>query len=64
MRILLAAPAAGTILAQMDDLAAPRPGDWGAGRLSPAAEARFVEGVEYCGRFFVGRAEAQKALYR
>ncbi len=38
--------------------------DWGAGRLDPAAEARFVEGVEYCGRFFVGMAEAQKALYK
>jgi hypothetical protein len=49
---------------QMDDLAAPRLDDWGAGRLSPGAEARFVEGVEYCGRFFVGMAEAQKALYR
>jgi len=39
-------------------------GDWGAGRLSAAAEARFIEGVEYCGRFFVGMAEAQQALYR
>jgi hypothetical protein len=38
--------------------------DWGAGRLSPEDEARFIEGVEYCGRFFVGMAEAQKALYR
>jgi hypothetical protein len=37
---------------------------WGAGRLSREAEARFVEGVEYCGRFFAGVAEAQKALYR
>jgi hypothetical protein len=38
--------------------------DWGAGRLSPEAEARFIEGVAYCGRFFMGMAEAQKALYR
>lgn len=38
--------------------------EWGAGRLSAAREARFIEGVEYCGRFFVGMAEAQKALYR
>jgi len=37
---------------------------WGAGRLSPAAEARFIEGVEYCGRFFMGEAEAQRALYK
>ena len=37
---------------------------WGAGRLSPELEARFIEGVEYCGRFFMGQAEAHKALYR
>lgn len=37
---------------------------WGAGPLSPQAEARFVEGVEYCGRFFMGQADAQQALYR
>lgn len=34
------------------------------GRLSAEAEARFVAGVEYCGRFFMGMAEAQKALYK
>jgi hypothetical protein len=28
------------------------------------AEARFVEGVAYCGRFFMGQAEAQKALFK
>lgn len=39
-------------------------GGWGAGRLSAEAEARFVAGVEYCGRFFMGMADAQKALYR
>src|SRR5438552_18718981 len=37
---------------------------WGAGPLSKEAEARFIEGVEYCGRFFMGQAEAQKTLYR
>src|SRR5262245_9913816 len=37
---------------------------WGAGRLPAEAEARFIEGVEYCGRFFMGQAEAQQALYR
>jgi len=41
----------------------PRDG-WGAGRLSPEAEARFIAGVEYCGRFFMGMADAQKALYK
>jgi hypothetical protein len=48
----------------MDASGARRRNDWGAGRLSPEAEARFIEGVEYCGRFFVGMAEAQRALYR
>lgn len=37
---------------------------WGAGRLDPGDEARFIEGVAYCGRFFMGLAEAQQALYR
>jgi hypothetical protein len=37
---------------------------WGAGQLTPAAEARFIAGVEYCGRFFVDQADAQKALYK
>ena len=40
------------------------PRTWGAGRLAPQAEARFVEGADYCGRFFKGQAEAQLALYR
>jgi hypothetical protein len=48
----------------MDGAGARSLRDWGAGRLSPEAEARFIEGVAYCGRFFVGMAEAQKALYR
>ncbi len=48
----------------MDGIAPRSRDDWGAGRLAPEAEARFIEGVEYCGRFFVGMAEAQKALYR
>lgn len=38
--------------------------DWGAGRIAPEAEARFVEGLAYCERFFMGQAEAQQALYR
>jgi len=37
---------------------------WGAGRLAADAEARFAEGVAYCGRFFMGQAEAQLALTR
>jgi hypothetical protein len=37
---------------------------WGAGPLSPEAEARFIAGVEYCGSFFMDQASAQKALYR
>ena len=37
---------------------------WGAGRMSPEAEARFLESVEYCGRFLMGRGEAHQALYK
>ena len=37
---------------------------WGAGRLSPEAEARFVQGATYCGNFFMGQAETQLALLR
>lgn len=37
---------------------------WGAGRLSPQAEARFAEGVAYCGKFFMGMSEVHEALYR
>lgn len=40
------------------------PGHWGAGTLPPEAEARFIEGVAYCGRFFMGESEAQRALYK
>jgi len=45
---------------------APRASDrtWGAGELDRNAEQRFIEGTEYCGRFFMGQAEAQLALYR
>jgi hypothetical protein len=32
--------------------------------LSLADESRFIEGVDYCGRFFMGQAEAQQALYK
>ncbi|MBI4703900.1 MAG: hypothetical protein HY744_22555 [Deltaproteobacteria bacterium] len=35
---------------------------WGAGWRSPQDEARLIEGVDYCWRFFVGEAEAQKAV--
>jgi hypothetical protein len=37
---------------------------WGAGRLSDEDEARFAAGVDECGRFFMGQAEAQLALYK
>jgi hypothetical protein len=40
------------------------PPDWGAGWMAPEAEARFAEGLDYCGRFFMGRADAQQALYK
>jgi len=43
---------------------ATKPLAWGAARMSPEAEARFVEGVEYCGRFLMGRGEVHQALYR
>ena len=38
--------------------------DWGAAWMTPEAEARFVEGLEYCGKFFMGQADAQQALYQ
>jgi hypothetical protein len=37
---------------------------WGAGRLSADAQSRFERGVDYCGRFLMGQAEAQHALYK
>jgi hypothetical protein len=37
---------------------------WGAAPLPAEAEARFTEGVDYCGRFFLGQSEAELALYR
>jgi len=37
---------------------------WGAGRLSPQAEARFIENVDQCGRFFMEQSDVQRALYR
>lgn len=37
---------------------------WGAGRLPAGAEARFLEGVAYCERFFMGEAEVHKAMTR
>src|SRR3990172_11528130 len=41
-----------------------RASTWGGSRLSAESEGRFVAGVEYCGRFFVGESEAHKALYK
>jgi hypothetical protein len=44
-----------------------RPGrtpSWGAGPLSAEAQARFLQGADYCGRFFMGEAEAHRALFR
>ncbi len=32
--------------------------------MSPESEARFVEGVDYCGRLFMSESEAHKALYK
>ncbi len=52
------------MMSGMDGVGARDHRDWGAGKLSPEAEKRFIEGVDYCGRFFMGMAEAQVALYR
>jgi hypothetical protein len=38
--------------------------EWGAARLPREDETRFEQGVDYCGRFFLGQADAQLALYR
>jgi len=32
--------------------------------VTPEAEARFLAGVAYCEGFFMGQAEAQKALFK
>jgi hypothetical protein len=40
------------------------PPAWGADWLAPESERRFIEGIEYCGRFFAGESEAHKALYK
>jgi hypothetical protein len=40
------------------------PSDWGAGWRSPEESARISESVDYCWRFFVGEAEAQKAAHK
>lgn len=37
---------------------------WGAGRMSPEAEGRFVEGVDYCARFLMGESETHEALWK
>lgn len=56
----------GTVRSVSTDRSPARAGrdSWGAGRLPADAEARFVEGTDYCGRFFMGQAEAQLALYK
>jgi len=41
-----------------------RPDSWGAGQLEAADEKRFIEGMAYCERFFMGQAEAQRALFK
>lgn len=38
-----------------------RTSSWGLGRLSPEAQARYMESEAYCERFFMGQAEVQKA---
>ncbi len=38
--------------------------EWGAGWRSPEAEARATSSLDYCWRFFVGEAEAQKAALK
>lgn len=46
-------------------LSSSSPGaNWGAGRLAPEVEARFIQGATDCGRFFMGESEAQLALDR
>ena len=42
---------------------ATQSGKWGAGWLSPDAEARFAAGVEACGRFLMGESEAHRARF-
>lgn len=37
---------------------------WGAGTLPPDTAARFVDGVAYCARFFMGESDVQRALYK
>lgn len=39
-----------------------RDAPWGAGKLAAEAEARFIASAEYCGRFFMNMADAQRAL--
>jgi hypothetical protein len=38
--------------------------NWGAGSLTAARQARFLDGVAYCERFFMGQAEVQKSLFK
>jgi len=48
----------------MSTMKPPKTASWGVGRVTAEAEARFVAGVAYCERFFMGQAEAQKALFK
>ena len=48
----------------MSTIKPPKTASWGVGRVTAEAEARFVAGVAYCERFFMGQAEAQKALFK
>jgi hypothetical protein len=48
----------------MNDVSSRIDRTWGAGRLSPEAESCMIAGIDYCGRFFLGQAEAHKALYK
>jgi hypothetical protein len=42
-------------------MSTPAQPEWGAGWRSPEATARLAENLDYCWRFFVGEAEAQRA---
>ena len=47
--------------AALAEMSTPASRDWGAGWRSAEDTARLTESVEYCWRFFVGEAEAQRA---
>jgi hypothetical protein len=37
---------------------------WGAARLDPELQERFLDGVAFCGRFLMGEGEVQRALFK